>query len=93
MNSGEEDLSLREANTDDEKALLMAAQKGDVKTLTSLIQKGVFWHKCASMLPWCEGERNCEEEREEEEGGEMREREFGTFSLLFLNVNILFRAM
>ena len=25
--------------------------------------------------------------------GEMREREFGTFTLLFLNVNILFRAV
>ena len=37
-------------------------------------------------------ERECEEEREEEEGGEMRERKFGTFSLLFLNVDILFRT-
>ena len=40
-------------------------------------------------------EREFEEEREEEEGREMREREreIGTFSLLFFDVNILFRAM
>ena len=31
--------------------------------------------------------------REEDEGGEMREREFGTFTLLFLNVNIHFRTV
>ena len=31
----------REAITSDEKALLMAAREKDVKTLTSLLQKGV----------------------------------------------------
>ena len=31
----------REANTDDERALWMAALRKDVKTLTSLLQKGV----------------------------------------------------
>ena len=31
----------REANTDDERALLKAAEKKDVKTLTSLLEKGV----------------------------------------------------
>ena len=39
-------------------------------------------------------EKECEEEGEDE-GREMREREreFGTFSLLFLNDNILFRTL
>ena len=31
----------REANTHDERALLTAAREKDVKTLTSLLQKGV----------------------------------------------------
>ena len=34
-------LNTREANTDDERALCTAANKKDVKTLTSLLQKGV----------------------------------------------------
>ena len=33
--------NMRKANTDDERALLTAARKKDVKTLTSLLQKGV----------------------------------------------------
>ena len=64
----------RKADTDDERALCAAALKKNVKILTSLLQKGVcpniYDHVC-----WHEMKRECEEEKEEEEGGEMRERE------------------
>ena len=84
----------RMANTVNERALRTAAEKKDVKTLTSLLRKGVFPNVHDNVCRHeKKRERECEEEREEEEGGEMREREFRTLSLLFLNVNILFRTL
>ena len=38
-------------------------------------------------------ERENVKKRGRKRRGEMREREFGTFTLLFLNVNIHFRAL
>ena len=80
----------REANTDDERALVTAAEKKDVETLTSLLQKGV----CNNVYDNVCGhekkrEKECEEEKEEEEGGEMRERE-GLAHFLFSSLIITF---
>ena len=58
------------------RGLYTAARRKDVKTLTSLLQKGVS-HNVYDENVCChekKRERECEEEREEE-GGEMRERE------------------
>ena len=67
----------REANTDNERALLTSAWKKDVETLTSLLQKGVCPNVYHELVCWHgkKRERECKEEREEEEGGKMRERE------------------
>ena len=46
----------REANTHDERALLTAAEKKDVKTLTSLLQKGV----CPNVNGVCRHEKKRE---------------------------------
>ena len=74
----------RLANTDDERDLCDAAEKGDVKRLTSLLQKGVdpnvykvWWH-----------EKKREREKQGSEvgrgEGEMREREIWQFFSFFL---------
>ena len=65
----------REANTDDERALLTAVREKEVETLKSLLQKGVCPNVYDNVCDIKRRERECEEEREEEEGEEMRERE------------------
>ena len=59
------------ANTDDERALLTAAIDKDVETLTSLLQKSVY--PDVQVCRHEKKERDCEEEREKEESGEMRQ--------------------